>query len=185
MFADLGLLERAISYTLGSLHLVRDDLLGRHTPCRRWDLRTLLAHLNDSLAALQQALDAGSVPLRPSEQDGPDADPVRCARSRASGLLGACTSTDPPAAVWIAERPVSTRVVSGTGALELAVHGWDIAVACGTRRPIPPPLAEQVLRLCPMLVTDADRPERFAEPVAIERTGGPGDRLIAFLGRQP
>jgi uncharacterized protein (TIGR03086 family) len=75
--------------------------------------------------------------------------------------------------------------VTSVGAVEIAVHGWDVAQACGHPRPIPPQLAKELLRLAPLLVTDADRPGRFAAPVAVPAHASPGDRLVAFLGRDP
>jgi len=75
--------------------------------------------------------------------------------------------------------------VTSTGAIEIAVHGWDIARACGRDHPIPPALAEEMLELSAFLVTDADRPARFAAPVAVHAAAGPGEQLIAFLGRLP
>ena len=182
MDATEGLLERAIDYTLGCLLLADERQLARRTPCRDWDLRTLLAHLNDSLAALLEAAGSGSVPMRASEVDSAEVtDPVGCARERASTLLGAGM----PATVWVADAAMPAGLVSGTGAVELAVHGWDVASACGYSRPIPGELAERMLRLTPVVVTGADRPERFAPPVPLPRGAPPGDRLIAFLGRHP
>jgi hypothetical protein len=69
--------------------------------------------------------------------------------------------------------------------VEVAVHGWDVARACGVDRPIPPALAGELLELCPLLVDDADRPGRFGPPADPSRWARPGDRLVAFLGRCP
>ncbi|MDP9319453.1 MAG: hypothetical protein M3O94_10385 [Actinomycetota bacterium] len=38
--------------------------------------------------------------------------------------------------------PVPSSLVTGAGAIEVAVHGWDVAVACGQQRPLPEQLAE-------------------------------------------
>src|SRR5256885_382564 len=59
--AGITLLERAINYLLGSLLLVTPETLARPTPCAGWDLRALLAHLDDSLGALTEAVEAGAV----------------------------------------------------------------------------------------------------------------------------
>jgi uncharacterized protein (TIGR03086 family) len=181
----VGLLERAISYTMGNLHNVTPAALSHRTPCREWDLSDLLAHMNDSLTALRDAIDLGHVDLSPAAGGAdPAADLVAALRERAGLLLGACARTDGDL-VSVGGCPVSAAVVTSAGAVEVATHGWDVAQACGQPRPIPPPLAEELLQLSPLLVTAADRPGRFAAPVSVPPRAGPADRLIAFLGRNP
>ncbi|WP_165964572.1 hypothetical protein [Actinomadura sp. KC216] len=85
--------------------------------------------------------------------------------------------------VMIADCPLPTGVLTGAGALEVTVHGWDVARSCGHERPIPPGLAEGILELCPLVVADLDRPARFAPPAEVPPRSSPGDRLVAFLGR--
>ena len=180
----LGLLERAINYTLGSLLLVKPGAMGNPTPCAVWDLRTLLAHMNDSLLALHQAADVGLVDLDAFEEAG-TADPVTTLRNRACQLLGAWIAAGDQRMVSVAGVPLTAGIVGGTGAIEVAVHGWDVARACGRDRPVPSSLAEELLDLSPLFVSAADRPGRFAPPVDMPPLAGPGDRLVAFLGRRP
>ena len=45
----------------------------------------------------------------------------------------------------IAGRGLTSRQVKAVGAVEIAVHGWDIAEACRCPRPIPPALATSIL----------------------------------------
>ncbi|NJC73921.1 TIGR03086 family protein [Planosporangium thailandense] len=189
------LLERAISYTLGSLHGVTPAALPYRTPCRRWDLRTLLAHLDDSLLALEEAIGAGRVDVASgvgrtdlgaaAAGHGSPADPTAVLRDRARHLLGAWTAVDRRHTVSVAGYPLTGGIVTTTGAIEIAVHGWDVARACGRHHPIPAPLAEELLELSPLFVTDDDRPVRFAPPVDVSPLAGPADRLVAFLGRRP
>jgi uncharacterized protein (TIGR03086 family) len=183
----IALLERAITYTLGSLHLVTPDALSVPTPCRDWDLRALLAHLDDALLALHQAGDGGRVDLvTAGAATGPEVDPVARLRVRACQLLGTWTAGVPDdELVSVAGRPLTAAIVTSTGAIEVAVHGWDVARACGRHHPLPPSLAEEMLDLVPLFVTDADRPDRFGPPVRVRAPGGPADRLLAFLGRDP
>jgi uncharacterized protein (TIGR03086 family) len=75
--------------------------------------------------------------------------------------------------------------MEAAGAIEIAVHGWDISQACGTRRPIPDPLAATLLRIAPLLIPDTGRDPLFGPPVPVPPRAGPGDRLVAFLGRDP
>jgi uncharacterized protein (TIGR03086 family) len=182
LIGSVALLERAITYTLGSLHLVTPAAMGEPTPCRAWDLRALLGHMDDSLTALDEALDTGHVALDPLP---PATDPVSAVKDRACRLLGAWSGALDRDAVTVAGCPVTTTVVMTAGAVEIAVHGWDVAKACGQVRPLPTPLAEELLALAPLFVTPADRPGLFARPVAPPPGAGPTDRLIAYLGRTP
>lgn len=189
----VGLLERAISYTLGSLRMVTPAAMDTSTPCVGWDLRALLAHMNDSLLALQQAADLGHIDLDSTELEAPSAlvadpvgDPVGTLRSRACRLLGAWTNlSDPEPPMSVADVSMSSSIVAGTGAVEVVIHGWDVARACGVDRPIPEPLAEELLPLVPLLVGTDDRPTRFAEPIELPVAANLGDHLLGFLGRDP
>lgn len=179
----VALLERALGYTLGSLHLVTPAAMPYPTPCREWDLRALLAHMNDSLLALHEAIGIGQVYLDEFDNDS-CADPVATLRSRACRMLGAWTSDETPM-VAIGGGELTTGVVTTAGALEIVVHGWDVARACGHDRPIPEALAEELLPLAPLLITEADRPARFGYPLTVPAQAGSADQLLAYLGRQP
>ena len=185
---QVGLLERAIGYAMGSVAAVAPRLLSRPTPCSDWDLRMLLQHVNDSLAALCEGVDSGHIGPDPAadHDDGPAADLVATFRDRARRLLGAWTSASHhDRMIAIVDRPLLASVVVGTGAIEVAVHGWDISWACGQRRPIPPALANDLLAICPQVVTAATRHPQFAAPVVVSPLASASDRLVAFLGRRP
>lgn len=184
LIGGITLLERAISYTLGSLLIVTPEAMSRPSPCRGWNLRTLLAHMDDSLVALCEAVYVGQVTLDLPDADGPVLDPVATLRSRACGLLSAWHRADSPAAVSIAGSPLTAGILTSAGAIEVTVHGWDVAVACGRQRPIPDSLAEEMLELVPLFVTAADRPGRFGPALAVPPLAQPGERLLAFLGRR-
>jgi uncharacterized protein (TIGR03086 family) len=180
--AEAGLLEPAIGYALDAIQAVTPDLMSRATPCRGWDLRMLLRHACESLAALGEGARGGRVDLRPAAEDA-TADLVRTFRDRAGLLLGAWTSTTGPPEVAIADRCLPHGILAAVGALEIAVHGWDVSQACGHCRPIPPLLAVDLLEVAPLLVPALGRHPLFAAPVAVAPMAGPSDRLAAFLGR--
>jgi uncharacterized protein (TIGR03086 family) len=187
----VALLERAMAYTLGSLRLVTPEAMDNPTPCADWDLRALLGHMNDSLRALQEAIAEQYVELDPpadtgeADGGGDPADLVAALRNRACGMIGAWANAREPGEVAIADRTLTPSVVAATGALEVAVHGWDVARACGYCRPIPPALAEELLELSPLLVRGKDRATRFADSIEPGPSAEPSDRLVAFLGRRP
>lgn len=187
LIGGIGLLERGINYALGSLHLVSAEMLSHPTPCREWDIRALLCHVDDSLTALYEATDGGRVELNAARAEaGAGVDPVAAVRDRACQLIGAWTSAaDGQQPVGIDGSHLTSPVVTTAGALEIAVHGWDLARACRRNRPIPPSLAEEMLELSPLFVADADRPARFAAPIELPRSASSSDRLVAFLGRHP
>ncbi|MBB4934248.1 uncharacterized protein (TIGR03086 family) [Lipingzhangella halophila] len=179
-----ALLERAVGYTLGSLSLVTAEALGCSTPCAQWELRVLLGHMGDSFAALCAVAEDGRID--PETHDAESATgAAETVRRRASRALGAWAQLDTPALLSVAGSPLPMSVAASAGAIEAAVHGWDVAQACGHELPVPPRLAEELLHVVPVLITDADRPVRFAQPVSVPRGAGPSDRLVAFTGRRP
>jgi uncharacterized protein (TIGR03086 family) len=197
----VALLERAMGYTLGSLLLVTPESMSRATPCDDWDLRALLAHMNESLCTLHEAVAFGHVDLDATSDPGglsadqanphadygdPARDPVATLRNRACAMVGAWANARDPGHIAIADRPLSAGIVAAAGAVEVAVHGWDVARACGRDSPVPSALAGELLDLCQVLVRDADRPTRFAAPIDLSRgLASPSDRLVAYLGRRP
>jgi uncharacterized protein (TIGR03086 family) len=175
----LPLLEQAVAYGLGCVDRVPPGGLRLPTPCPGWDLDALLCHLYESVCALREAAEPGVVALLPAA--APPADPVAALRSGARALLEswrgrACTEVE------VCGMPVPGATVAFIGAVELAVHGWDIAQACGTPRPIPAPLAMAILRRAPMITGGAGV---FEAPVRVSPLAVPGDRLVALLGRVP
>jgi len=179
-----GLLERAIGYALGTIGNVTPELLASPTPCRDWNLGMLLAHVNDGLAALGDGIRSGHIGLAPEEDDA--ADPAQTFRDRAARLLAAWSR---PGGRWsviaIGGMPLAASTVASTGAVEIAVHGWDIGQACGQPRPVPDDLASALLEVCPLLVRRSARYLLFDEPVEVPPLACPSDRLVAFLGRDP
>jgi len=205
--AGLALLERAVGFALGCADAVAPGALAYPTPCAEWDLGALLAHAGDSAAVLREAIGSGRVPGEgPARgaQDAPagrglaargaespeDIDPARRAdpaaafRAQARLLLGACADGG-PRRVAIGALDLAAGLVAATGAIELAVHGWDISAACGQGRPIPPPLARELLDVAVLVVNGATRPGLFGAPVPVAPFACPGDRLVAMLGRTP
>jgi uncharacterized protein (TIGR03086 family) len=208
-----GLLAGAIGYTLGVCALVRPGEMALPTPCADWDLGMLLGHLSDSMADLETAIRTGHLDLE-SPPDHVVGDPVETLRDRAAQLLCAVYAYGGPGRfVAVSGLPVPAGLVACTGAVEIAVHGWDVSAAlgrascegagcggascggagcggagcggvgCGGVRPIPAALATRMLRLGPLLVVG--REGLFAVPVDVPAQASPGDRLVGYLGRRP
>jgi uncharacterized protein (TIGR03083 family) len=203
-----GLLAAALEYALQAAASAGPGLLARPTPCRDWDLRMLLRHVAESLAVLQEGLTSRRIALHPGPEDtAVTADPLTAFRARAARLLATSRAQagrkDGPewhghpinglcraaalthGVILIGGHWLPRDIAAGAGAIEVAVHGWDIALACGRPGPIPGALAARLLQLSPLLVPAAGRAPLFAEPVPVPAAAGPSDQLAAFLGRPP
>jgi Mycothiol maleylpyruvate isomerase N-terminal domain len=115
------------------------------------------------------------------EPDGPAGAPNEPAEvaNRPAG------EPDGPAIVAVADQCITLAVLADAGALELAVHGWDLSWACGRREPIPSALATGLLPVSALLVPRAGRHPLFGPPVAVPQLASPSDHLVAYLGRNP
>lgn len=164
---------------------VTSEIRAYPTPCSDWDVRTLLDHLNDSITALYEAVDVGRVRLV-AVAGGPDprTDPVASVRDGACALVGACANADTGHRdVSIAGTPLATGLLTSAGAIEVTVHGWDVARSCGRHHPIPDALAAELLMSAPLLISGGDGPLRFVAEIEVPPGTGAGDRRVAFLGR--
>jgi uncharacterized protein (TIGR03086 family) len=183
-----ALLERAVGYTRGCLRLLPGHRMDGRTPCAEWDLLALLRHMDDSLAAFSEAAEIGYVDLVPVPGDGSPSGTTREVadrlRARACAVLAAWAHHPGATEVLVSDRPLRSDLLAAAGALEVAVHGWDVARACGVDRPLPAALARDLLQVLPVLLHDHDRPGRFANPVDVPAHAEPGTRLLAALGRR-
>jgi uncharacterized protein (TIGR03086 family) len=172
------LLERALGYTRVVLVGIADTDLDRPTPCRDWDLRRLLAHMDDALDAFTEA--AGGVVHVPAR----GWSPLRIDRlqEKACALLGAWTGPV-PGDVSVGGADLASDLLVATAALEITVHGWDVGCATGRAGRIPEELAERLLPVAERVVQDADRGVRFAPPLAVSPEAPADQRLLAFMGR--
>jgi uncharacterized protein (TIGR03086 family) len=188
----VALLAGAIRYALGVCALVVPGDMALPTPCADWDLSALLAHLGASMADLEVALRTGHLAVNPppppdlvpGTQAGLDGDLVEALRDRAAELLCAAYGFGGTGEfVAVGGLPMPADLVACAGAVEIAVHGWDVAAARGGDCPIPPLLAGRLLRLSPFLM--AGREGLFAGPVEVPAQASPCDKLVGYLGRDP
>lgn len=177
------LLERAIAYTRGSLLLVTEADLHRPTPCRAWSLLDLLRHMDDSLEAFTQAAHARTLSLVPAGTDAVGGELIDTICHRACGLL-AHWLPEPVGGVVVGEFSVPREVLGGAGALEITLHGWDVARSLGADRPIPPALALDLWPVAREHITDDDRPEPFGPALVVPDGASPQERLLAHAGRR-
>lgn len=176
----LELMERSIGYARGVLRTVPGHAPQEPTPCRDWDLADLLAHMVDGLTAFVQAA-AGVVPAEP--RTGLPRDPALLAGhllDLGCGVLGGWVESDD--GCLLGSLPLPAEVLLEAAALEIAVHGWDVAQVCAPHRVLPPTLAAALLPAALRHVSPADRPARFGAVRPVVRRD-PAALLLAHCGR--
>jgi uncharacterized protein (TIGR03083 family) len=136
-------------------------------------------------ATLLAVLPAGPPAVGPSAAGGSAAGPSADGPSAVgSSAVGSSAAGPSDRVIAIGDCGLPDNVLACTGAIEVAVHGWDISAACGRPQPIPATLASALLDAARVLLPGNARvglfaPERPAPPAAT-----PGDCLLAYLGRQ-
>jgi uncharacterized protein (TIGR03086 family) len=205
----VALVERSLAYTRLVLDDVRDADGPRPTPCSDWDVTDLLVHMVDSLEVVtEMALGRVAVAGPPPTSDRPEAlaDHLRvlgCA------LIGEWTARGDSGSVLL-DRPgggagpdrvsrratpltMDARLAARLGALEVAVHGWDLSAALGPGAVLPPRLAAALLPVAVAHAPQGDRvpsvgrsgrAPRFAPP-RVPPASDPSSLLLAHLGRDP
>ena len=180
----IELLDRALGYTRGILADLdgSDSALSRRTPCSEWDLGQLLAHMEDALDAFAEGA-GGDVSLDPRIPAIARSDALR---RKACALLGAW-STERPEVIRIGDQVAPSSVVVAAAALEITVHGWDVAQALsqvsGRAAPIPEALAAALLPVADALVSPQDRGSLFEPVREVDDESSAEAHLLAYLGR--
>ena len=178
-------LSQTFDHTTKVMSGVRADQLDAPTPCRDWDLRSLVAHtmgvvmnMGRGAAGAELLADINSVAL--------DADLGAQFRSEADRTLAAWTAHGLDGEVDVGAGPMPAPAGLGINLLDTTTHSWDIARATGQDASLPDALAAIVLSLCRDIVTDDIRTFAGFDPaVPVGTDADPTDQLVAFLGRQP
>ncbi|GAA1566292.1 TIGR03086 family metal-binding protein [Actinomadura kijaniata] len=180
--ANTALLRQAADFALSAIQPVVPAMLARPTPCAEWDLEKLLLHLCDSISALLEGR-GDQVVAHSAGAPIPADDPLSACRVRVLRLRRSCERPGKCGPVVVGDRPLDPELLLAAGAVEVAVHAWDVSQACGARLPVPADLAAALLPVCPLIAPEDDRAPLFAAPRPVPPGAGPGERLIAFLGR--
>ncbi|HEV7195744.1 MAG TPA: maleylpyruvate isomerase family mycothiol-dependent enzyme, partial [Pedococcus sp.] len=173
----LELLERSTAYCGASLRLVTVADLGRATPCAGWTLGDLLRHVDDSLAALDEAAEGGTISLSCAPRRVADLELVDRVCDRARGLLGHWIAPH-GTGVALGTHQVPLEVLAAVGALELTLHGWDVGRALGRPRALPAALARDLWPVACQHIAATDRPVRFGAVRRVRPGAGPEELLL-------
>lgn len=177
------LLESAVAYTRTTLPAAAASPPDLPTPCAGWTLVDLLLHMDDALEAFHEAAGGHVSPPVPRHPASPAALVERL-RFSACRLLEAWARPT-PASVSVGDLPMPTTLLLDAAALEIAVHGWDVAASTGGPR-LPEALAGRLLEVVDSVVDcgDVGPGRRFALPVPLPPAAPLDTTLLARLGRK-
>jgi hypothetical protein len=139
--------------------------------------------MDDSLAAMTEAARAPLLELAPARGPAGGTELLASIRQRACSLVGQWSSPV-PGAVTLGTASLARETLGAVGAVEITLHGWDVAQACGAPRPIPPGLALDLWAWARDHITDDDRPHRFGPALEVPEWASPQVRLLAHAGRR-
>jgi uncharacterized protein (TIGR03086 family) len=187
---DRNTIERAAAWTERYVAKVTPDQYGWPTPCTAWDVRALLNHLL-GVFMLHRALMSDTPPdvaMAPGGLPAVDLVGDDVLKAYRLGVEGALSATTPDAVDRVHTTPLGAMpgsLLSGFGALDILVHGWDLATATGQDATLDPQLAEALFGFARQSVPADNRPPQIGPEVAIRADAPVTQRLVAFLGRTP
>ncbi|MEU6238560.1 TIGR03086 family metal-binding protein [Kitasatospora sp. NPDC047058] len=188
----IDLLARALAQTAGLIDGVGTELADHATPCRSWDVGTLISHLLFDLGQFTVRANGGNPDWSQSFERVED-DWLHAFEAGAEALVAAWRNAGdltgvieiPNAGTLPARFPVDQQIA------EFAVHGWDLARATGQSTD---GLDHEVARASLAWARGALRPEyrgseedglTFGPEVTVPADAPLYDRLAAFFGRDP
>lgn len=167
---------------------ITDDQWLRPTPCADWDVRALLTHVvagnwwasrlatGATIAEVGTAYD-GDV-LAPSPLGEYHESAVAAAR-----VFEAPGALDAPCAVSYG--PVPGSVYAGHRFLDVAIHGWDLAVATDQPSPLTPEIVDACLQVLEPQLDLLRASGMFGTEQPIPSGADATTRLLLTLGRAP
>ncbi|MFB9909479.1 TIGR03086 family metal-binding protein [Allokutzneria oryzae] len=180
--------QRAMSEFDAVVRNVPDDRWTAASPCRGWDARGIVGHVLSSQDMLFAWI-SGKRPAMP--EDDPAArvggDAAGAWRGTYAEVREALAAPDLPG------RPVSTfpggpstvDEILDSGLVEPLVHAWDLARAAGVPFTLDDELATECLRAMRQHEQRVRLSGMFGSEHAVGSEATAGERLLAFLGRDP
>lgn len=147
------------------------------TPCDRWNVRQLLAHMLDTQQYFLRS--ARGEKASPPAQDPPDilsADPVADFKRTSDDVLEVF------GAPGVVEK---TGPMLGIAFADLLLHGCDLARATRQDDTMPDGLATAAYDMIHGRFTEEQRKGVFKPEVTVWKGASPQERLLAYTGRQP
>jgi uncharacterized protein (TIGR03086 family) len=169
---------------------VRPDQLGLPTPCDQWNVTQVIQHASWDQLGYARAITGDTGPAEdPFAPSGVLAEePLELAGRLARAAADAWRTVDqsaPSAPTPLPQGNLPVRIAVGAGALDAAVHAWDIAVATSQGSPLSAEMARELLYVAREIVEPLRGYGVYA--AALEPLTDDDDvaALLRYLGRRP
>lgn len=157
------------------------------TPCSDWSVEQLINHMIGALVMFRDVGVDGQADLALYARDLIDADAAGSFTAAGDAAVRAWSGEgqlDGAANLPFGEFPAAFALQ--LPAMDMVVHGWDLATATDQHVDWNPELVTDTLAFCHASFTDPEfRGNDFAPPVEVPEDSDDIARLVAFLGRRP
>jgi uncharacterized protein (TIGR03086 family) len=179
--------DHALAEVDARVEQVGDDQWSNATPCRDWDVRTLVAHLVDEVRWAPYLLSGGTVAEAGDRFAGdPLGDDAKAAwrgnRQAAHDAFHADGALDRTVAVSAGE--LSARDYLWQMTVDATVHAWDLARGIGADEQLDPELVRRIHHETEKDTESLAASGLFDPPVPIATHAGLQTRMLALFGRR-
>ncbi|MFD8494694.1 TIGR03086 family metal-binding protein [Amycolatopsis sp. NPDC059657] len=168
---------------------LREDDLAKRTPCDDYTVRALVNHLlywGPWLVAAGRKEPAPAVEGGESDNDLTQSDWATALEKQTDELIdvfGRPGALDGMSKMGSVEMPAS--VIAGMVLAELALHGWDLAVATGQELTIDEDTATALYAAADGMAEQARAMGVFGPEVPVPASASTMDRALGLVGRDP
>ena len=183
--------RRAVAATLTALERWSPAAAGRPTPCTKWTLQDLLAHMTAQQRGFARA-SAGERTVLADWAPVVEDDPIGAYAESCEQVLAAFAAlTDPDAPVYLPEitdAPLPAGMVVGFHLVDNVVHAWDVAATLGERLGLDADVLAAGLAVARAVPDDEHRDREgaaFARRLPVDEGADPLAETLRLLGRDP
>ncbi len=167
---------------------ITDDQWTRPTPCAEWDVRALLNHVVAGNWWASRLAAGATIEEVGSEYDGDLLQPSPLGEYHESAVAAARAFEAPgalEAPCAVSYGPVPGFVYAGHRLVDVAIHGWDLAVGTGQPSPLTPDLVDACRRVLEPQLDLLRASGMFGSAQPIPADADATTRLLLTLGRTP
>ncbi|SDK34115.1 TIGR03086 family metal-binding protein [Nonomuraea jiangxiensis] len=173
----LTMLRTTADRTSDLVKSVRDDELALATPCREYDVKALINHLEWAASQFESVSGDGEF-LPPKEYTGDFPD-------RVERMMAAWERPESWVGTSKAMGGMPKPLLAHMALTDLAAHGWDLSRALGRPYAVEETTAATLLDFAARMAPTGRQRGAFGEEVKVADDAPAFDRFLGLIGRDP